>query len=392
MKQKLSLIFLLLVLITNNTTKAQGFTCDSTAYCNLNLENALFSDTEIAVIYHVNYAKPAAISGTYHDVLYDLDETEVDCNPGPSDSCTQDTSSLNFDVYYPKNTAYLYYATCKLPVLVVEHAGGYAECSSKDNTTTFSYFCKEMAKRGFVVFNIEYRRGRITYGDSTKIFPYYKTIYQELAGYRAVQDFLGAIRSVCKMQDDGVFGTKFKFDKTMLFIGGQSAGAIAALNLAYIQKQDMEDDVLFTLHEHLGSINQNFYYADTTYSLPTIRGVYCGWGDFAMPASVYNDSVKIAAFFARNNYTVPFIAFQGKKDPIIPYNYRPERFPPYNNSYGDPLHPERFYYKKNSFFDTTTFCLDYAGSGPAKLTPNGTDHDLFVIGPTVLQQLVQKKR
>lgn len=151
----------------------------------------------------------------------------------------------------------------------------------------------------------------------------------------------------------------------------------------------MADLILFTLHEHLGSINQNFYYADTTYPFPTISGVYCGWGDFAMPGYVTNDT-KAATFFAKNAYTIPFIAFQGKKDPIIPYDKRWESFPPFDNNYGSTSHA-LYYNQINSFFDTTTYCLDYTGSGPATVTPGGIGQDLLMIGPLTLQQLVQNK-
>lgn len=362
--------------------QAQGFACTNESYCNYNLNNELFNDTAIAVDYNISYARSGTMPASWHDVSYDLDETRGNCNP--ADGCTQDKSSLNFDVYYPKSAAYPYYTTCPLPIIVFAHPGGFAECSSKENTTTLSYLCFELAKRGFIVFNIEYRRGRITYGTDAAVFPRYKTIYQQLAGYRAVQDFKGAIRSIFKMYDDGVFEEKFNMKKSWLFIGGQSAGAIAALNLAYVQKQDMADDILFTLHEHLGSINQNYYYADTTYAFPTISGLYCGWGSFAMPASVDNET-KAATFFARNDYTVPFIAFQGKKDEIIPYDNREEFYPPFT--------PQVVYYSKpNSFFDTTTYCLGFAGSGPATVMPvGGTGQDLRVIGPLSLQQLVQNK-
>lgn len=230
--------FLLFLTIVFAKVNAQGFACTTESYCSYDLDAAIFNDNEINVDYNISYAKTGGMPTTYHDVSYDFDETEINggetCDP--VQSCTQDISSLNFDVCYPSNTAYTSYTTCPLPIIIMAHPGGYAECSSKENTPKLSYLCKELAKRGFIVFNIEYRRGRIKYGDEDPVYPYYKTIYQELAGYRAVQDFKGAIRSIFKMYDDGVFGTKFKMKKQWLFIGGQSAGAIAALNVAYVQK------------------------------------------------------------------------------------------------------------------------------------------------------------
>ncbi|MEP6514241.1 MAG: hypothetical protein ABJA79_10245, partial [Parafilimonas sp.] len=288
-----------------------------------------------------------------------------DCDP--VNSCTQDISSLVFDAYFPKKSAYPYYETCPLPCLILAHSGGYAECSSKEKTPNLTYMCREFARRGWCVFNIEYRRGRIVYGTDPLVFPFYKTVSQELAGYRGAQDFKGAVRSILKMSDYGYFSNYFKLDKEKMFWGGQSAGAGIVVGLCYEQNQSMVDALCPTLSAHLGSIDANYYFAPPTYTLPTVKGVYNGWGCFQMPGTIITHN-QATAFFAQNNYIIPVICFQGLKDQVTPYDERPE---------GYALSP----------YNTTNYCLDLGGT--ASVTPGGGNQDLLMIGPKALQCLVQ---
>lgn len=95
---------------------------------------------------------------------------------------------------------------------MLTHPGGYSDCSSKEGVPDLQYMCMEFARRGFIFFNIEYRRGRITYTQDPRVYPPYKTVYQQLAGYRAAQDIKGAERSIIKAYYDNVFANKFKMD------------------------------------------------------------------------------------------------------------------------------------------------------------------------------------
>lgn len=379
----LSLLFYLLITQTKKfipfilfsfitvTLHAQ-FSCDTGYYCSLDLTKAIFQDNQIDSLTNISYAKSPQNS-SYRDVALAGDDPSS-CTI--SDSCSQSSYRLIGNAYFPKDTSYKHYNDCALPVIVVFHPGGYSDCSSMDSAKGLKFMCVELAKRNFVVFDMEYRQGRLLYPSIVfDSIARTKTVYQQTAVYRALQDVKGALRSIMKAYDDSVFAGKFRIDTSKLFVGRESAGAGAVLFLTYCQKQDMADEVSPGIHQRLGSINAPFYYADTSYPLPTVKGVWSGWGGFAMPGTA-NTQTKVTNFFARNNYTAPFIAFQGLLDPIVPFDKRNEQFPP-----GVDKHDARGNY------DTTSFCLDSL----LTLYPASNHQDLLMIGALTLQQLVQNK-
>jgi acetyl esterase/lipase len=99
-----------------------------------------------------------------------------DCQPTNSSSCDGSDALISYNgvtvksyqynlryyVYYPN----IDYSTCKLPASIVAHSGGFSDCSNINNTdgTDIRTICIEMAKRGYVCFSVEYRRGRIKSG------------------------------------------------------------------------------------------------------------------------------------------------------------------------------------------------------------------------------------
>ena len=322
---------------------------------------------------NVSYAKnPQSANFKDWALVGDCDDEEI-----TADQCSNSSSELVFDIYYPKNTAYTHYSTCPLPVIFMFHPGGFSDCSSKENTTGIQTMCIEFAARGFVVFNVEYRRGKLLYpDDDIEIVNQTKTIYQQVAVYRAGQDARGALRSALKMQADGVFGAAFTFDVNKVFGAGASAGAGAILTVAYLQKQSMIDAVSPGFKDRLGNIDADYYYAPPTSTLPELKAVLCMWGNFPMQGSVKTQT-QATNFFNQNNYTVPLIAFQGIDDGIVKYDWRYERFPPSTPPSGS----------TRGNYDTTSFCLE--NGGLISVTPSGTNEDLLMIGPLTLRDLVR---
>ncbi len=358
------------MLITIGHIKSQ-FSCTPSAYCNLDLRTAIFGDNQIDSIKNYSYAKSPQSSNFKDWELLGDRECIL------SDACKNTSEALFFNIYFPKNTVYEFYNTCPLPVIFMFHPGGFSDCSNIENTEGIRYMCREFAKRGFVVFNVEYRRGKLLYKGELFTINRTKTIYQQMAVYRAVQDARGAIRSALKMQADGLFANSFSFNVNKVFGAGASAGSGTVLATAFLQTQAMVDAVSPGFKDRLGNINEEYYYAPSNYSLPEFKGILNMWGNFPMPGSIKTEA-QATGFFDQNAYIAPVISFQGKTDQIVEFDNRYEQFPP-NEDLGD----------GRGNYDTTSFCLD--NGGLISITRSNDGKDLLMIGALTLRNLVKNK-
>ena len=322
------LLFLLAVMMSSRVT-AQGdppaFSCDmflSGNYCPLNLTNAITGLT-IDSILEISYAGTPTTD--FKDVLYEKDQKKCEPSYSGGNTCTNSStamSTLKFAVYYPSKYNGNDLKTCKLPAVILFHGGSFFECSKYivDGTRDF---CRELAKRGFVVFTVEYRRGVILHGEFVGDYQYISA-QQVLGIYRAFQDGRGAIRSIIKMIRDGLngFNSTFSIDTNRLFLAGFSAGSMISLAAAYYERQSQVDSAYpvypgsSPLSTVLGPLDAPWYVggADINYK-PLIKGVLNMWGGFLMHKSFYNNP---KSFFQQNIYHPPMIAFQGMQDHTFP--------------------------------------------------------------------------
>lgn len=312
MKQKLFLISCLLISIINHYAKAQSCNLSS---CSLDLRNpisGLTIDSIGAINQTTLYYRSATISGC-HDVYYGAE----DCSGG-TDGCDMTGAAFKFAVYYPKN--YSCYSTNPLPVIVYFHPGGFKECSNYKNSDLHrdSYICTQLALRGFVVYNFEYRRGVLI--DPTNQGTKYTSVQQNLAIMRAYQDARGAVRYVINRQDDRTdySGDAFQIDTTKIFLAGASAGAAMVLGAGYYQSESQVHTVAQDADNslYLGGVNQDYYEGDINHNFYTngrIIGVCAMWGGVYL----YNNT-NINDFFGPNIHNPPLIGFVGGRDPIYP--------------------------------------------------------------------------
>ena len=283
---------------------------DSTpANCKWNLVNTIYKNVSVTGPYY--YGKKNA-NPAYSQVTY-AGETECTLTT----SCLiNDTSDLKMIAYYPTQHRY---DLLPLPVLLLSHAGGFSDCSYYD-ANYMDTMCRLFALRGFVTFNIEYRRGRIKDPNGK-----YTSVQQMIAMYKGSQDLRGAIRSIIKMQRNHVaLNLPFQVDTNKIFLGGASAGAAMSLNVGYYRNQQMVDSVFPTALGHvrmkdvLGPINANYYYGDTTININgKIKGILSLWGGAALPFSYEK---KQSDFFKSSDSTdnPPMIGFHGLGDPVFP--------------------------------------------------------------------------
>lgn len=195
---------------------------------------------------------------------------------------TEGPLTLHLDVFQPEDDTLK-----KRPLVMLIHGGAFYFGSKDDKSITS--WCKHLASMGYVTASIDYRIG---------FLPSMASIGR--AGYRAVQDAHAAMRYLIAHQEE------YGIDTSMIFVGGASAGAITALNLAFMTNETRPEYTHSGLmRPELGSIDTcgNAIKADFR-----IKGLVDMWG--AMP-----DTSLL------RGHNIPLIAFHGDADNIVPYGY-----------------------------------------------------------------------
>lgn len=122
--------------------------------------------------------------------------------------------NLDMDLYYPKEPI----QEERRPLLILIHGGAFFNGDKQD--LGFPELGRHFAERGYVVASINYRLGFMLLGADA-----------DRAGYRALQD---AHAAVCYLMENA---DEFGIDTTKIFAAGTSAGAITALNLAFMREE-----------------------------------------------------------------------------------------------------------------------------------------------------------
>lgn len=186
--------------------------------------------------------------------------------------------NLAMDIYSPANDN----ATVR-PLLLLIHGGAFF--NGDKEVEAMVLWAKHFASLGYVVASINYRLGfRPTCNEV------------ERAGYRAVQDANAAVRYLLERKDLAI-------DPRLVFVAGTSAGAITALNLAYMQEKDRPAITRGGLLGDEGKIDSINPESKNEF---VVRAVGNMWGAVADTSILYN---------AR----IPVISFHSERDPIVPY-------------------------------------------------------------------------
>lgn len=182
---------------------------------------------------------------------------------------------LTMDIYQPVNDS-----EQLRPLIMFMHGGSFLNGDKAEQT--FQLWCSHFASLGYVAVSANYRMGWAP--DKTDI---------DIAGYRATQDAYTALSYLAHNADF------YHIDPDLVFVGGTSAGAITALNVAFLNEDNKPQSVVGE-----GPISR---YADYPESFH-IAAVMNMWG------AVYDTAIL------RDSKT-SIISFHGDADPIIPYAY-----------------------------------------------------------------------
>ncbi len=139
------------------------------------------------------------------------------------------------------------------PVIIFMHTGSYlpryinqTPTGSRNDSATVE-ICSRLARRGYVVANIDYRVGWNPQGSNVDIRR--GTLLN--AVYRSIQDAKACVRYFKK---DAATADQFDIDQNKVILGGQGTGGYIALNYACL-----EDSVEITLPKFISGITDPTY-------------------------------------------------------------------------------------------------------------------------------------
>ena len=144
---------------------------------------------------------------------------------------TPEDLDLDLDLYQPIDVE-----SRKLhPLLVLIHGGAFYGGDKRD--AGFPEMAEYFAQRGYVVASINYRLG---------FWPWCNSV--DRAGYRAVQDANAAVRYLLDNREE------YCIDTANIFVAGSSAGAVTALNLAFMSEGNRPESTYSSTSERFKQV------------------------------------------------------------------------------------------------------------------------------------------
>ena len=192
---------------------------------------------------------------------------------------------LTMDIFFAQNKD----TARKLPLVLMIHGGSF----QIGNKQWVSESCNRLAEKGFIAATIDYRLGWNTLNCNGKT----NTLAEAI--YRGMQDANAALRFLVAHAD------KYGVDTNWIFVAGESAGAIIALNSSYISENRIHSVFPFLVQKPGGLHNSGNNYTET-YSL---KGICNKWGAIT------------GTNLISENFCLPVISFHGSIDPLVPAEY-----------------------------------------------------------------------
>jgi pimeloyl-ACP methyl ester carboxylesterase len=237
--------------------------------------------SEISFIGDINYGKALGYwtHNPYNNEPY-IDVISRSINITMKDP---DSLELKMDIYQPTGDT-----LSRRPLVLLIHGGAFYIGTKQ--CPTMRILASTLAKRGFVVASIDYRMGFRMRGSDI-----------EKSGYRAVQDAHAALRFLSH------YAAKYRIDPDQVFVGGTSAGAIATLNLAFMDNDERPESVQSRKKsEDLGKIEESGNKLTDKF---TIKAIVNMWGAVTDINIIDKDE------------NIPVLSIHGTADDIVPYDH-----------------------------------------------------------------------
>jgi acetyl esterase/lipase len=206
-------------------------------------------------------------------------------NKDPLSFAVTDLQALRMDIYQPAGDT-----RQDRPLILLLHGGAFI--LGDKSTESVLEMSNSFARIGYVVAAINYRMGFNPASKSSL----------ERSAYRAVQDARAALRYLAAN------ASLYRIDPDWVFLGGSSAGAITALNTAFMKEEERPESThrnLLRAQIDLGGLDESTNNMIGDY---TIRAVVNLWG-------AVNDTMLID-----KNENIPVLSIHGDADRIVPYN------------------------------------------------------------------------
>ena len=209
-------------------------------------------------------------------------------NNDPISLVLTDLQGLRFDLYQPTGDP-----LTGRPLIMMLHGGAFI--MGDKGVATIRELAENFARKGYVVAAINYRMGFNPASKSSL----------ERSAYRAVQDARAALRFLSHN------AAEYGIDPDCIFLAGSSAGAITALNAAFMKEDERPESTkgnFWQFQKDLGGLDES---TNTFQDRYTIRAVANLWG------AVHDTNI------IDRDEKIPVLSFHGDADKIVPcgYNY-----------------------------------------------------------------------
>ncbi len=195
-------------------------------------------------------------------------------------------NNLQMDIYQPIGDT-----ASKRPLVVLAHGGGFV--GGFRNNPAMVEMGNALAKRGYVAVSFSYRL-------APGFLQLFDSLFAADVVIKAVGDARSAVRYMRKSADEG---NPFGIDPGQVFIGGNSAGAVLAVTLGFLDSTDAIPPYLETILQANGGFSGNS--GNPGYSSEV--------------SAVFNlaGGISRTAWIDAND--VPSIHFHGVDDDVVPY-------------------------------------------------------------------------
>lgn len=196
--------------------------------------------------------------------------------------------NLMMDVYEPAGDN-----ISARPVVILAHGGSFMFGDKAD----MKRWCELLAKKGYVAASIDYRLFplfQLGIPDSTEIFD---------TAVKAVGDMKCAVRF---FREDAATANTFRADPGNIFIGGYSAGAVAALHAGFLDSNDVLPPFIQGILNSNGGLAGNTGTASNQAYSSSAKAVISMSGGIYRSFWVDADDVPVTSIHGDHDGTVPY--------------------------------------------------------------------------------------